>query len=1264
MPLFTVYHHENEVALFSSECTVGALNTALMELALGEKQLQPPSSQASVGVSSLLGGKTASPWGPGERRRGSIAGSSGGGTSFFGDSYTSPPGTSTGRGGGTSGSASQAAKSKRIGQIASLACSLLEPSTVPRGAAPMLDSPQASKPPTNVSVMNASIRNALPGSQENVERVGGDGGSKKKGGPNDSCVLLAPGVNTSSSFYAGHRSSPLCPHHYHKLELLPVSYLNDLLSNPKLLVALQAAAVQQRDQQQQHQQQLAILGAVTASAAVSSVPGSGVGDMSNTVGGAGSASSNAAALQHPSGVAAPDASASSTLNAAAFPGGLSLSNGTAGPGSSSAAMATAGPILSSMLPNSGGSGAGAAGPNHALTSLLHSIPFVGLMTMPVHNAILDTCAGGSAGYILLGCREKSFDSRGNEFHAPSVKSTAAASLASPGAAFQPIASSTALPGGGSGGAPNSSTIVMSSAEGGPLIVGKSKGGGDALPLPTGSSTSSGAVSRSLSPHNPLSTLPPPPSQGKPHIGAGKEKGVLTSSAVPTTTTATAGNSSTSCPPVPATAIVACRGGPTGDGGRPLLLSDIEVFSGETLRSAGYGVYVVEKCGGYRSGAQGAGGGMNSSVKRKKGGGGTGYSRDRRGVGDDNHDIASSAATLPYPLPLSKLGAGNEEDDETERRGKGGWGGTLPPTSSTGRSDVAAKGARGGGIGPHPQRSLSQPKQETLPPSLFSSPTSVGAGEVGGERGSENGRRLRAHHHHYNNNNTGSSDASHFPFSQGGSARTAIRSTDVNDLIQAAQKLASQPISRTPLQVVSALPSLAAAVAAGGCPGMGDGFYTNGGTPAAPNSTTGGDGSSSNNNGPGSANTAGSGGCNFSTSVAGKKGEKGGGGKRGGSLSLEENVLHYGPRRLLTKEISPTEIASTSAASHSGGGDGAAGLRTEHGDGGKVEEEGNGEEGWGDPFQATQPPFSNGNNEGRPSSSISRGQSVKRGGGAGSPRGGKENKNGGENTTPKKNTSGRGKGGGGGGDSPSPSSNASTSAKAGGSTNSRGVSTMLSPAVIPLEGEGEDGEPVLLEVHSEVPLSGAACGILYNSPLSFTVVMNTGSVTARPIPGTSKRNQVEDSPRSAVATMLANNPEDGLVVTPHAGGGVSGGSSGAGGGGGSGGAQGGSGVGSGAGGGNSNNPGCNSNLFPSGGAGGPKTHILERMEAFDVLWRGTSGEHEILAWILQEYLKMMKAKIAAVNQQPVWGSTASGADDAGKKDSKRRRTGSGGTAKKK
>lgn len=45
-----------------------------------------------------------------------------------------------------------------------------------------------------------------------------------------------------------------------------------------------------------------------------------------------------------------------------------------------------------------------------------------------------------------------------------------------------------------------------------------------------------------------------------------------------------------------------------------------------------------------------------------------------------------------------------------------------------------------------------------------------------------------------------------------------------------------------------------------------------------------------------------------------------------------------------------------------------------------------------------------------------------------------------------------------------------------------------------------------------------------------------------------------------------------------------------------------------------------------------THIIERMIGFDVLWEGPRGEHEVLSWLLKEYMKTMKQRIDSTRLQ--------------------------------
>lgn len=1202
MPLFTVYHHENEASLFSSECTVGALNTALMELALSEKGIQSPMASSPTGYTSPTAAKSSNPSGPGEKRSGSFSAAPGsGGILMGGEPYGSPAGGNGGKSNAISGSASQVAKSKRIAQISSLALSLLEPNSLQRPSGSGLELQTSSKANGNSFLPNTRATNT---SIQTATAGGSEGGNKRKGSVDDA----AAAAGGASAFSVGHRSPPVYPYHYHKLELLPLSYLHDLLNNPKLLSALQGASAQ-RDQQQQQQQQLTLPGAVAGVSPATPTPAvlaPGAVENSNTAGPTGNGNNNSVHLSGSS--AAPDSTSPIPPPLSAFPSSGAATPGStsgSGVGSTTATTTTSnfsGPPLTNTIGSLGGGGSGgSSGPNNALSSLLHAIPFVGLMTMPVHNAILDTCTANN-GYILLGCREKRTEGRTSPFPSSSAKRSAsgvASSSPAPGpSSLSPTPGMTA--GISTGGVTG---MGMTSTDGGTTLMNSggstssSNGGSCNTPaMCSGVSSSTGGAS-----HSPFHSSMP---------SAAREKGM---------------GGPPPPPPLPSSSTSAEEEGES-------LFSTVEPFSGATLRNAGYGQYVVEKCGGHRPIAQQGGGGAS------KRGRGAGALRDRRGMGDGKQETVSSNVSSSN-LPLSRTGDGSREDDvEDERRKRTGRGAMLAHSTRN-----RSPSTRGGGGAVSGARTVSQRTQESFAPSVHSVGTTMG-----GEGGKEH------------------------PFSLPPSVpgKMALRSSEVYDLIHSAQRMATQTISRAPLQTVSTLPSLLAAVmasAAGGPAGEGslEGVHGSDGP------FFGGAGGEYGSLLPVSANAghAGSGGnmagvTNRSTSVGSKKGEKGSG-RRGGSLSVEDNAMHYGPRRLLTKEIPPNENTSSTFG---GGGAGGSGVflpggnsRGAHLEGMKSDEDGNGEDQWNkDPFQSTQPPLPSGAREG---SSAARGLGGRKGGGA-SP-GGKENRSTREvdSGSPKKNVSG------------TLLFNTSITSKSGGAGGSaRGgpsASNLTAPitSIVPMEGEGEDGEPVMLEVHPEIPLSGAASGLLYHSPLSFVVVMNTGTVTVRNMPGNVRKQHAEDAARNAVAMLLANNPEEGMVTSPSTtgppftspGGGAGVGTSS--------GASGGIQSGSSGTGGSANGPGGPhgaSPAFTSPGTGGPKTHILERMEAFDVLWRGSSGEHDILAWILQEYLKMMKAKIVAANQQ-VAGAAAvasSGAEDSGKKETKRRRNGSLSQSKKK
>lgn len=70
------------------------------------------------------------------------------------------------------------------------------------------------------------------------------------------------------------------------------------------------------------------------------------------------------------------------------------------------------------------------------------------------------------------------------------------------------------------------------------------------------------------------------------------------------------------------------------------------------------------------------------------------------------------------------------------------------------------------------------------------------------------------------------------------------------------------------------------------------------------------------------------------------------------------------------------------------------------------------------------------------------------------------------------------------------------------------------------------------------------------------------------------------------------------------------------------------------------------------------HVLERVAALDVLWRGPAGEQEVLSWLLQEYVQSMKAKLDAVRAQLAGAAAAAASAGSGRApsagDSKRKR----------
>lgn len=1143
MPLFSIAHHDNETSLFSSECTVGALNTALMELSLtgggpSSSTLHSPTRFASPGGGGA--GKASTPplGAAGEKSSGASSTAAGGSGSNAGvDNNASVAGS---RGGsGVSGSASHVAKSKRISQMAGQALSLLDATAGIRSGGAVVEVLQSSK--TNVHSSASKSSSARSPSPMNGIMSGG-GGSKKRRSVEDGGVSAAAsaGGNVAS---AGYRGSTVSAAHYRKLELIPLSYVNDLLNNPKLQVALQTA-VAQREQQQQ---QLGLAGA--ASGAASGI----VGTAENGVSGAG-ATVNAA----PFGGGSPSTEGSplnAVPNMVSFAGATSM-NASVGAGALGSSPAG--------LPM-GGSTTTPGGANAALLSLLHTIPFVGLMTLPVHNSVLDTFTANTS-FILLGCREKESDGRGNPF--PALSAKRAPFLAR--------------------GAASPATFLASS------------------------STSSPSVdSSSLLLHSRSTTAPPPSQPYASFRGSTPEsRSIPPLSASLTSATASHG---------------VRTGGPDGnksgggvEGISADVLTTVEPFGGETLRQAGYGLYVVEHCGGHPMGTQG----MRALPLSTR-------AAAREGKRGDV-SLHSSLGTIhtgnpsTLPSPLMHQGEGSKANH--------GVLSSPPPPRTGGKTEGNSRG-----VPPWPGDHAAS--------SIHS---------VATMRGSEGGMGMRS----YAGTSAGGSMV-HFPPCV--AKKAPLRANEVYDMIQMAQKLAAQPVSRAPLQAVTLVPFVVTEglMGADGCifPVLGGTTAVGGGAggqasaSAAAHTTTSKHAAKPNGMAPGAGNTP-------SSSTTTKKGDRSG--RHGSGVSLEENTVHYGPRRLLTKEMPPSSSLLTSptaagspavARLHGGGGRGPAGEG-----GGAEDDGGSGGDGPNALFQTTQPPASSGTHESAAAPSRRRSSNKEFSG-----RGGREGKSGGErqSLSPKRNSArSRAAGGGGGGDTV-PSSATASPFPSSGNTSARGghnaSQTLLpTPPVSPIFGEGEDGEPLQWEIHPEVPLSSAACGMLYQSPLTFAVSMNTGAVSARNASGAAKRNQVEENPRNAVAMLLSSHPEDAIVTTLSAAAAAVGPGGGGGGGGGQGSSSGA------AGGGNSAGPGTGSPTFPSGGSG-VKTHILERMESFDVLWRGSSGEHEILAWLLQEYLKMMKAKIVAANQQAV-GSSSSGTDEVGRKDNKRRRNGSGSTTK--
>lgn len=157
----------------------------------------------------------------------------------------------------------------------------------------------------------------------------------------------------------------------------------------------------------------------------------------------------------------------------------------------------------------------------------------------------------------------------------------------------------------------------------------------------------------------------------------------------------------------------------------------------------------------------------------------------------------------------------------------------------------------------------------------------------------------------------------------------------------------------------------------------------------------------------------------------------------------------------------------------------------------------------------------------------------------------------------------------------------------------------------------------VEDYPEIPLSGAASALLFNCPNNISISMNSGTISVRSAPADEE---------STFASLLASGPDEGISVSASTLNTLS----------------------------NTSGKGGPTLSVNSGsGAMGATTHILERMEAFDVLWRGNSGEHEILSWVLQEYLKTMKAKIAAAYKQS--SNTGGGADGVVTEEKRRKNT---------
>lgn len=325
MPLFTVYHHDNEAALFSSECTAGALNTTLMDLAAGYSStgaaLQPlaalPNSPSSGG-----GGMGNSPTAEGAPKRDS--------KENLPPSVALPPGEGAPAPPPSRGSS---AKSKRHNITAALAVSLLE------------------SPTMNLAVHGGGSGDFTGGGGWLSNTAGGSSSSSLS--PSSHHHRDSGGAsNSSGNFGASLSHSPLLPpfpvYNYHKLELLPLSYVLELVNNPKVLSALQTA---QQQQQQALQQQLA------------------------------------------EGNNSPSQSSGKGKE---FQPGFS---GTLGPSPSVTSVTLGGAAATTAAATNSASN------NPSLSALLHNIPFVGLMTTPVHNSIQEMCPPNGS-FILLGCRER------------------------------------------------------------------------------------------------------------------------------------------------------------------------------------------------------------------------------------------------------------------------------------------------------------------------------------------------------------------------------------------------------------------------------------------------------------------------------------------------------------------------------------------------------------------------------------------------------------------------------------------------------------------------------------------------------------------------------------------------------------------------------------------------------------------------------------------------------------------------------------------